>query len=87
MLLLAKRFLVVCGTQGGDLTRPYPARRPPEVAPCHLISTSYLEVLGLFRVFKGVFHLICNRRAIWEFWKIATLVAHRLLYQSDVLLV
>ena len=26
--------------QGGDLTRPCPARRPPEAAPCHLISTS-----------------------------------------------
>ena len=41
--------------QGGDLTRPYPARRPPKVAPCHLISTSYLEVLGLFRAFSTLY--------------------------------
>ena len=41
--------------QGGDRTRSYPARRLHEVAPCHLISTSYLEVLGRFRAFEGVF--------------------------------
>ena len=27
---------IVLQTQGGDLTRPCPAQRPPEAAPCHL---------------------------------------------------
>ena len=39
--------------QGGDLTRSYPARPPPEVAPCHLISTSYLEVLGILGLLRA----------------------------------
>ena len=51
-ILAFNEYVTRGAIQGGDLTRPYPARRPPEAAPCHLISISDCEVLGLFMAFS-----------------------------------
>ena len=51
----SKQAATVRVQQGGDLTRPYPALRPYEVTPCHLISISDIEVLGLFRAFSTLY--------------------------------